>query len=105
MKNKNNIKLFITACLVFFSASYAFASSVSLDIASGPARGDGEISIKILMNSLVPVNAFEIELAYPEEYLSFIRASVANSAVSIWQSMPLKVENGKISLILTLRNI
>lgn len=97
-------KVFLRISIVFlfvFSLSvYAQAEAVSIDInlSANNVAPESEVEVRLLVASRSPVNAFDLILEYPQEYFEFVRASTANSVVSVWQSLPLKARDGSVRL-------
>jgi len=59
---------------------------------------NSEIDVRILVSSTDLVNAFDLILQYPSDYLEFVRASTKNSIATVWQSLPPKIVNDSIRL-------
>lgn len=55
-----------------------------------------EIEVKVTVGTEEPINAFDISLEYLPAVFELVRASTDNSIAQIWQSLPIKSENGKI---------
>lgn len=78
--------------------SLAKASLVTIHLDADYVVSKSELKVRVVASSKTPVNAFDIEFAYPREYLDFIRASTANSVVSVWQYLPADAQGGVIRL-------
>jgi len=57
------------------------------------------VELKVSVSSEKELNAFDIDIEYSPELFAFERAYTKNSFVSLWKSMPLVPESGRISLI------
>jgi hypothetical protein len=72
--------------------------AAEIRLETGATALGSKMELRVLAVSRSPVNAFDIELQYPMGYFEFLRASTADSVVSVWQSLPLKEKNGSVRL-------
>lgn len=73
-------------------------ASAKIYLEAGIVTSESEVELRVLAAPYSPVNAFDLELQYEQEYFEFLRASTARSVVDVWQSLPLKAREGSIRL-------
>lgn len=66
----------------------------------GPASVSlgSEISVDILLDASVAINAINIEVSFPKDKLKFIDSNNARSVVDIWSTKPALLADGNISI-------
>lgn len=74
------------------------ADSAAIRLSVDHVVSNSEFKMRIAASSKAPINAFDIELAYPQERLDFLRASTESSIVSVWQYLPKDVQGNVIRL-------
>lgn len=68
-------------------------------VAAAPSAAPGsEVSIGVMLDAPVPVNAVSVELAYASEALSFVRINTSNSFIDVWRGIPEVHRDGIVRL-------
>ncbi len=100
--NKAIFYVFITVSLVFPSV-YLLAEdrlpSIGMTISSAEVAVGSEVEFKMFVTAPDSINAFDITLVYEPDLLEFVRGRTDRSIASIWQSLPIQEQNGKLRLI------
>ena len=100
-KNMKKLILFILLFTFFSTSQNAFTMENSKVYFSGPnfsIAPESEFLISILLDAKDPINAFDLEIAYPPDKLKFLSFDNMNSIVDIWQAPPSVLPNGNLKL-------
>jgi len=96
------ITIFFISCFVvaiYTPAFFVFAdSAIELDTPMSRVGAKSEVGIFVRTRSDVPINAFEVEITYPQEFIAFVRSSDIESIVGVWQEKPFVVEPGVLRM-------
>lgn len=63
---------------------------------------ESKFSVGVFVDSAQPVNAFEIEVGYPSDFLEFISFNTGRSIIDVWQKNPevaggvIKIQGGRM---------
>jgi hypothetical protein len=63
-----------------------------------PVSPKSDIVLTVLLDASVLINAVDLEIAYPSDKLEFVNSDNQNSIVSLWQTTPRAMGNGKIAM-------
>jgi hypothetical protein len=94
-------KILIIFSVLFFFGNIASANSSQVFFA-GPSAAfapQSEFNVSIFLDSTEPVNALDLEIAYPPDQLAFLSFDNTHSIVDIWQTSPKIISNGNIHLV------
>jgi len=87
--------------LTFFVPLAVFAQSpqsrLYFETPSAEVSPDSEIVIRVLVDSNVPLNAFETSLSYSADILELMEIQDSRSIINVWQTRPTLEKAGKIS--------
>ena len=102
-KNKKSLAGIILFLSFFAFGSIAFSqnSTTSKIYFKGPT-GDlapgSEFTVGVLLDTMDPINAFDLEISYPKDKLEFLSFDNTASIVNIWQPAPVLLPNGNLGL-------
>ncbi|HEX4799307.1 MAG TPA: hypothetical protein VFV22_02090 [Candidatus Paceibacterota bacterium] len=71
------------------------SSYISLQVSDDKVTQDQQFYVDVTISAHVPINAVDIILTYPEEFLVIDSIDVGTSVISLWNKNPY-AENGKI---------
>ena len=87
-------KLFILFAISFFAPFMASAAEISLEAVPERVGGGDMVRVSVILDSIIPVNAFAGMLSYDAAMLEPIATSDGNSVISIWIARPAVPEGG-----------
>ncbi len=99
MKKSKVVAAIMLPMFLFFGIQ-ARATTESSVYFEGPSEAalDSSVTISVFLNATEPVNAIDLQIAYPKTVLKFISFDNARSIVDIWQGTPAQSEAGKVNL-------
>ncbi len=99
MKYKYTVIILTCALAFFFFGSQAHAadSKIYFDAPATVAK-NSDIAVNLFIDTTEPINAFDIEIAFPKDKLKFINSANAGSIIDVWQPKPTLLPNGNIHL-------
>ena len=94
--------LFILFSIFLTANNLVWAQSMPARVYfQGPAvdiAPQSEFLVSVFLDATEPVNAFDLEIAYPADKFKFLSFDNTNSVVSLWQSSPVLLPKGNIRL-------
>lgn len=103
--SNNKITFLIISTILFVSlfnnsvSAQSDAPQINMTISSDKVSAGSEVEFKIFVESVNPINAFDITLVHTPDLLELVSSRTDRSIASIWQSFPITDTNGKIRLV------
>ncbi len=102
-KNIKKFSILILFFIFFITSEKVFAvdqnnAKVYFQSAVSVVAPKSEFLVSVYFHTLDPVNAFDLEVVYPQDKLQFLNSDNTNSVVDIWQSSPTILPNGNLRL-------
>lgn len=100
MKRSIRITLFFTIYFLLYLNVFAASPTLYFEKPTEYPIFGKEFSIKLLIDSNVPLNAYEVLLSYPEKELEFTGFDNSNSIIDVWQTVPAALpERGLVKFV------
>ena len=101
---RRRIAQLLLVLIVVCSPAYALADAgiaprLSLIPSSSNPSVRSTVIIDVVLDTVTPVNAFDIQLTYPADILSPVSFDASTSIVDLWQTKDLAAGNGMVSLV------
>lgn len=77
----------------------AAASTLYFDAPQNAVAPESEFKVKVLINSSVPLNAYNIAFSYSPEVLSLLKFDDSDSLIDVWQTQPTEAKEGIIQFV------